>query len=347
MKKMLFTCTAAACCLTMAVPAFAYTPKKIGTVYSTDIIAYIDKTPIRSYNYSNLTYVMAKDLRNYGFDVAWNEDARTVNITLPENRTIKPLSAEEKKMLETPDPVGEKRYDVYQTDITTMLDGKPMSNTGVPAAINVDGKTLVLFSDLGNHFGKTDWNDQHRIAQIHTKNAPVSSEVFSTDFGLKYKETEKWNTSGFDISRCLTAPAEALENDSHDQDMNLIHFTKTDASGTPVMGNYLPLSQMLIDNFGLELSGEDSKQLALETSETEITLANASTSHHYFPASVYETDLSLYAGSKKITTENLPVFLSIDHQLYIHCDALAEALDMTNSLDIYGFGEGTFEKITE
>lgn len=255
--------------------------------------------------------------------------------------------AEEKKALETPDPIGEKRYDVYQTDITTMLDGVPMSNTGVPAAINVDGKTLVLFSDLGNHFGTTEWNDQHRIAQIHTENAPECAEVFTTDFGLTYEETNRWDTSKCSISRALTAPAEALEANSHDLDMQILNFAKTDKNGKTIMGNYLPLSQLLIDNFGLELSGEDSKQLSLETSKTEVSLANASTSNHYFPAFVYETNLSLLADEEVLPSEDFPVFLSVDHKLFINCDALAEALGMTNTLDLYGFGEGSFEKIAE
>ena len=85
---------------------YAYSPKIIGNILSTDVIAYIDKMPIRCYNYANSTYVLAKDLRNYGFEVTWNGDARTVNITLPENRTVKEFSADEKQALEKREPAG-------------------------------------------------------------------------------------------------------------------------------------------------------------------------------------------------------------------------------------------------
>ena len=44
--------------------------KIIGNVLSTDIVTFIDRTPIRSYNYQNHTYVIAEKLRDYGFDVA-------------------------------------------------------------------------------------------------------------------------------------------------------------------------------------------------------------------------------------------------------------------------------------
>ena len=41
----------------------------IGWVLHTDIIAYINDTPIRSYNIGGYTYVIAEDLIGYGFDV--------------------------------------------------------------------------------------------------------------------------------------------------------------------------------------------------------------------------------------------------------------------------------------
>lgn len=50
--------------ITNSVNIYAYSPKIIGNILSTDVIAYIDKMPIRCYNYANATYVLAKDLRN-------------------------------------------------------------------------------------------------------------------------------------------------------------------------------------------------------------------------------------------------------------------------------------------
>lgn len=51
-----------------------------GAVIYSDIGAYVNHYPIASYSCIGKTVVVAEDLRNYGFDVDWNGDARTLNI---------------------------------------------------------------------------------------------------------------------------------------------------------------------------------------------------------------------------------------------------------------------------
>lgn len=51
-----------------------------GYVTQTDIVCFIDYSPIESYNYKNKTYVVAEDLMNYGFDVVWNNERRELTI---------------------------------------------------------------------------------------------------------------------------------------------------------------------------------------------------------------------------------------------------------------------------
>lgn len=46
----------------------------IGEALNTDITAYVDDVPIRSYNIDGWTGIVAEDLREYGFDVVWFED---------------------------------------------------------------------------------------------------------------------------------------------------------------------------------------------------------------------------------------------------------------------------------
>lgn len=193
--------------ITNSVNIYAYSPKIIGNILSTDVIAYIDKMPIRCYNYANATYVLAKDLRNYGFEVTWNGNARTVNITLPENRTVKEFSADEKQALEKREPARMKKFDFYQTDIQTLFDGKPVIAKNAPAAINADGKTLILFDSLGNHFGRTEWSDQYRIANIYTNGGHLPIETYATDFGMKYQETSPIPLDTMNLYSCQTSPA--------------------------------------------------------------------------------------------------------------------------------------------
>ena len=48
----------------------------------------------------------------------------------------------------------------------------------LPTAINVNGRTLVLFSALGKHFGKVEYNDEQRVA-------PFGMEVKRMSFRQK------------------------------------------------------------------------------------------------------------------------------------------------------------------
>ena len=73
----------------------------------------------------------------------------------------------------------------------------------------------------------------------------------------------------------------------------------------------------------------------------ELTDANVILS--FQPTFLYETNLSLYTtDGKQIKDLPFPCFLSIDGNLYISAEALAESLGMTQTMNIYG--EGTFEK---
>ena len=60
----------------------AYAQGRInGMVLKSDIKAYINGEPIMTYNIDGYTGVIAEDLRNYGFDVEWRADSRTLYVT--------------------------------------------------------------------------------------------------------------------------------------------------------------------------------------------------------------------------------------------------------------------------
>ncbi|UKI35990.1 MAG: hypothetical protein L6V93_18510 [Clostridiales bacterium] len=56
----------------------------MGYVKETDIVTFIDYCPIESFNYKGKTFVIAEALSKYGFNVLWNGDKRTLEITRPE-----------------------------------------------------------------------------------------------------------------------------------------------------------------------------------------------------------------------------------------------------------------------
>lgn len=328
------------------VNTYAYQPKMIGDVLSSDVIAYIDKMPIRCYNYANSIYVLARDLRNYGFEVTWNSDARTVNITLPEKRTVKKFSADEKQALEKREPTGIKKYDFYQTDIQTLFDGKPVTSTNAPAAINADGKTLILFQSLGNHFGRTEWSDPYRIANIYTNDGQLPIETFTTDFGLQYQEMNPIPLNTMNLYRCQTSPAGTQQMIGivtiwlYDVHQN----PRKNSDGTYMEDTYIHMNQNLIDAFDLKIIANDTNTLSLETPHASVIFENLTANElSYMPSSVYRTNITLSHASSD--NQDLPDFLSIEHELYVNSQALAKSLDMET--DFNDFGIGVFEKTTD
>lgn len=64
-----------------------------GYIYKSDIRTYIDGMEITSYNIGGKTVVKAIDLRPYGFDVEWDEESRSVNITGTELPSLTPAKS--------------------------------------------------------------------------------------------------------------------------------------------------------------------------------------------------------------------------------------------------------------
>jgi hypothetical protein len=122
----------------------------IGQVLSTDIQAYINEHPVPSLNVDGYTAVVAEDLREYGFDVAWIPQEKRVVIRYREGKPIRPLT-----ILQTEQVVGSKLADVLHTDIKTYY-----GDTSI-RSYNIGGKTAILLNDL-DHFGRVEWSEEER-----------------------------------------------------------------------------------------------------------------------------------------------------------------------------------------
>lgn len=166
MKKLLITAAAAICVF----GGMAARAEIIGAVYTTDIGALIDGCPIKSYNISDSTYIKAEDLRGYGFDVAWDENARTLKITPDDNAARTVPSAEEINTKKSDIPFNQKLYDVYSTDIKTYVNGAEIH------ACNIDGETLVKFRDLES-VAYVNYDDSKRLASIDVISKRLDDEL--------------------------------------------------------------------------------------------------------------------------------------------------------------------------
>lgn len=122
-----------------------------GTVRNTDIKAYINGLPVKSYNIDGWTGIVAEDLREYGFKVIWNGDARTLKVS----HSIFADVTASYKFEENTKPIGSHAGYVYNTDILTYVNGKPVKG------YNIGGQTIIVIDEL-QCYGDVVWNPEKR-----------------------------------------------------------------------------------------------------------------------------------------------------------------------------------------
>lgn len=132
----------------------------IGYTKYTDIAAYINNYAILSFNVNDKTYVVAEDLANFGFDVRWDGESRSLYIERdPQKKYIKQYSVP----YETePSMVGKNAYPIIETDIKTYVTGIEVSS------YNIDGKTIVDFGSLAA-FGPIIWDGVNRTIEVRVE----------------------------------------------------------------------------------------------------------------------------------------------------------------------------------
>ncbi len=142
---------------------------KIGDVLSTDIIATIEEKPIPSMNINGYTAIAVGDLHEYGFDVIWNEQDRTVNVTRNEMKERRGKEFAIQRL----EP-GTVLKPVLFTDIKTYLDGKEI------ISFNIDGQTAIYFNQLKS-YGDITWVESTRVASLHFPLPVIAEEPTTPD----------------------------------------------------------------------------------------------------------------------------------------------------------------------
>ena len=137
---------------------------KEGFCRYSDIAAYINNYPVKSFNIEGYTAVNAADLNSYGFDVTWDEAARHVSIERGTGE-ISPPGAVYKDANRAGMPA--KQY--VLSDITADMRGKTVK------CYNVDGRTVIKFDDL-NRFGKVRWDSKAREISLTVSGIPMGEK---------------------------------------------------------------------------------------------------------------------------------------------------------------------------
>ena len=125
----------------------------IGKAYNTDIVVYVNNYAVSSFAVNGTSCIVAEDLRNLGFDVVWNGDARSLSIS--RNSETVPFEMTVKK---TGKP-GSVFANILETDIKVYAN-----DTQIPSyALN--GYTIVPVESL-TMMGEIYWVADERALKV-------------------------------------------------------------------------------------------------------------------------------------------------------------------------------------
>lgn len=149
-----------------------------GDVYSTDIVAYVDDMPIRSYNIGGKTAIPIEDLRSYGFDVEWDPETLRLYININKKPSEIPSFVPQRQT------AGNIVGHTYYTNIRSYFEEIEMIDfqTKEPKTFNIGGTTCAVIEDIAvmqgssgietpiySSYGMTyTWNGADRTIKLYT-----------------------------------------------------------------------------------------------------------------------------------------------------------------------------------
>ena len=152
----------------------------VGQAVHTDIVAYINHYAIPSYAANGKSCIVAEDLRNFGFDVIWDGDARTLSIYRNTNLWVSEMQVDKSEQ------TGKFFSNIFETDIKVYANGIPLTS------YTLNGYTMVPIEEL-TMFGEVYWVPEERAVKLwvdglsmrETKQQPtiLPKVVFSANIG--------------------------------------------------------------------------------------------------------------------------------------------------------------------
>ena len=133
----------------------------IGTALHTDIVVYINNLAIPSYIVNGQSVVVAEDLRNFGFDVIWDGNARTLNIY---KNYISPQVVPQ--FVGKGYTTGSKYANILETDIVVYANGQRINSFAL------NGYTMVPVEEL-TMLGEVNWVPSERALKMWVDNINI------------------------------------------------------------------------------------------------------------------------------------------------------------------------------
>lgn len=146
----------------LAGTAHAKVGDNIGTVYNTDIVAYINHYAIPSYAVNGTSCIVAEDLKNFGFDVIWDNASRTLSISRNSETNVSQMTVSK---------VGapaSKFADLLETDIGVYGNNVKITSYAI------NGYTMIPIEEL-TMFGTCDWVESERALKLWVDNLHVNN----------------------------------------------------------------------------------------------------------------------------------------------------------------------------
>jgi hypothetical protein len=146
--------------------------RSMGYVLHTDIRSFINGVEIRGYNLAGHVFVIAEDLRAYGFNVTWDGSRREINVTTPAG-----IPAVVPHVYPVIIPTaGTPIFRYYHSDIIAAVNG-----IRVPS-YNIGNLTLIRLQDAVIPNGRAVWDPANRELRAYTDSQQAIALAYVTPF---------------------------------------------------------------------------------------------------------------------------------------------------------------------
>ncbi len=220
----------------------------IGTILSTDIVAYVDYMPTVSYNIAGRTAIIAERLKDFGLDVVFDEATRVLTISRGSGVSSGYSVPPSKSDLPVGTPVGKVLY----TDITTNFEGTPINS------FNIGGLTCIYADDFAKLYGTYVWDEDNRTVHV-TKSGYQSPTVTKKSAQRQLGSSQLEATLDNALARWGSPEKSSLALNSDGtfytvEAADFINIEKYDSSFNLISSNSLPYELPIFGDF---YSGSD------------------------------------------------------------------------------------------
>ena len=153
-----------------------------GTIYSTDILATVNGTPVESFNIGGKTAIILEGLTKLGAEVSYDNSLRTLLVNVI-HINPNPVMAEVQR-----GTVGKVLGNLYESDIVTYYNGIPLQT------FSLNGRMAAVMEDIGKdndysvYGAKFVWDGGLRTIKLNclTDNSAEADKIIRAK-GLFYK----------------------------------------------------------------------------------------------------------------------------------------------------------------